>query len=102
MSPKVNIAGSWNIYKTATGASGEQGPDLFTFTQSGNGISGTTAQGQQITGTIASLSITFSWVGSDGDTYIYTGAVSSDGATMSGTWISVNGQSGTWRATKSS
>ena len=100
--PKVNIAGNWNTYQTTTGAPGEQGPNLFTFTQSGNGISGTTSQGQQITGTIGSLSITFSWVGSNGDTYIYTGTVSADGTTMSGTWTSVNGQSGTWRATKSS
>jgi hypothetical protein len=99
-SPKVNIAGNWNTYQTTTGTPGEQGPDLFTFTQSGNGLSGTTSQGQQITGTISGLSITFFWTGSDGATYTSTGTVSADGVTMSGTWTGSNGQSGTWRATK--
>jgi len=100
--PVWNITGSWFTYYATTGAPGEQGPNLFTFTQSGNGISGTTSLNQQITGTISNLSITFSWVESDGDTYIYTGTLSADGTTMSGTWTGSNGQIGTWRATKNS
>jgi hypothetical protein len=100
-SPEVNIAGNWNIYQATAGAAGEQGPDLFTFSQSGNGISGTTAQGEQITGTIGGLSITFFWVGNDGTTNTLTGTVNADGTALSGTWASTNGQSGTWHATKS-
>ena len=96
--PTWNITGSWYIYNTTTGTTGEQGPNLFTFTASTNTISGTTAQSQPITGDISGLNITFSWTGSDGATYTYTGAVSADGATMSGTWTSSNGLSGTWHA----
>lgn len=101
VAPAVSITGNWNIFHTTTGTAGEEGPDLFIFTQSGNGISGTTSLNQQIIGTISHLDITFSWVGSDGATNIYTGAVSANGATMSGTWMSTNGHAGTWRATKS-
>ncbi len=100
-SPAVDITGNWNTFHTTNGTPGEQGPDLFVFTQSGNGISGTAIQGSQLKGTISSLTITFSWVGSDGATYIYTGTVSG-GTTMSGTWTATNGQAGTWRATKGS
>ena len=100
--PVWNITGSWYTYYATTGTPGEQGPDIFTFTQSENSLSGTTSQGPQITGTVSGLNINFSWVGSDGVTYTSTGTVSADGATMSGTWASSNGQSGTWRATKSS
>jgi len=100
-SPSVNIAGNWNILVTTAGTAGQQGPFLFTFTQSGNGISGTTSQGQQLIGTVSILSITFSWAGSDGATNVYTGAINAAGITMSGTWTSTSGQSGTWSATKS-
>jgi hypothetical protein len=92
----VNITGNWNI----TGVPGE-GENLFTFLQSGYGISGKTAQGEPITGTFDNLSITFFWVGSDEATNALTGTVSADGTTMSGTWASTNKQSGTWNATKS-
>ncbi|MCL5022714.1 MAG: hypothetical protein M1497_05005 [Nitrospirae bacterium] len=99
----VNVVGNWNVFHTIDGTPGELGPDLFTFAQSGiNTISGTTAEGQQITGTLSRFTITFFWVGSDGITYIYTGNVPSDGTNMSGTWTSPDGPSGTWRALKSS
>lgn len=100
-SPSANIAGSWNIMLTTVGTSGQQGPYLFTFTQSGNGVSGTTSQGQQLIGTVSILSITFSWTGNDGATNVYTGTITAAATTMSGTWTSTNGQSGTWSATKS-
>jgi hypothetical protein len=100
-SPSVNISGSWSILFTTAGTTGQQGPFLFTFTQSGNGIAGTTSQGQQLIGTVSVLSITFSWAGSDGATNVYTGALNSAGTSMSGTWTSTNGLSGTWSATKS-
>jgi hypothetical protein len=96
-SPTWNIAGSWFMYQATNGTSGEQGPNLFTLTQSTNTISGTTSQGQTITGDISGENITFSWVGSDGATNTYTGKIGSDGSTMSGTWKSTNGQSGTWQ-----
>lgn len=98
--PLANITGSWNVFHT-TGSATEQGPDLFMFTQSGSGISGTTSQSQQIAGTTGSLSIIFFWTGSDGAVNAYTGAVSNNGTAMSGTWRSTNGQSGSWRALKS-
>lgn len=98
VAPTGNITGNWNIV-TMGGTSGQQG--LFVFTQSGNGIAGTTSQGLPITGIISSLTITFSWTGSDGATNIYTGTVSANGTTMSGTWTNTNGQSATWSATKS-
>jgi hypothetical protein len=100
-SPSVSIVGSWNIMLTTVGTSGQQGPYLFTFTQSGNGVSGTTSQGQPLIGTVSILHITFSWAGSDGATNVYTGTITAAGTTMSGTWTSTNGQSGTWSATKS-
>jgi hypothetical protein len=99
-SPSVDISGKWNILLTTAGTTEQQGPFLFTFTQSGNGISGTTSQGQQLIGTVSILSITFSWPESDGATNVYTGAINAAG-TASGTWRSTNGQSGTWSATKS-
>jgi hypothetical protein len=99
-SPSVNISGSWNIIVTTVGTSGQQGPYLFTFTQSGNGVSGTTSQGQQLIGTVSILYSTLSWAGSDGATNVYTGTINAAGTTMSGTWTSTNGQSGTWSATK--
>jgi hypothetical protein len=98
--PAVNVTGNWNIYHTTTGAPGEAGPDILAFAQTNNNLSGTTPQGQQVTGTVSSLSITFSWTGSDGATYTYTGSASA--TAMSGSWTSTSGQSGTWRATKSS
>jgi hypothetical protein len=101
LTPSVNITGNWQIIYATNGISGEQGPNNFTFSQSGNGISGTTSQGQQIIGCVSHLTITFSWAGGDGATYIYTGSVNVDGKTMSGTWINTNGQSGTWSATRS-
>jgi hypothetical protein len=101
LSPAVNIAGSWNIFNTPAGSTVELGPDLFTFTQSGNGVAGLTSGAQTVIGSIGGQSIAFSWVASDGYLYIYTGSVSSDGHTMSGTWTNTNnGQSGSWRATK--
>jgi hypothetical protein len=92
--PSVNITGNWQI----TYATNETNIE---FSQSGNIISSTTSQEQLFTGIVSGLTITFSWVGSDGATYIFTGAVNVDGTTMSGTWINTNGQSGTWSATKS-
>ena len=100
-SPHVEISGNWTMLVTTAGTAGQQGPFLFTFTQSGNGISGVTSQGQQLIGTVSILSITFSWAGSDGSTNVYTGLINTAGTTMSGTWTSTNGQSGTWSATKS-
>ena len=96
VAPSVNIADTtWQITYTTNETT------TVTFSQSGNGIAGTSSQVQQIIGCVSSLTITFSWVGSDGATYIYTGAVDVNGTTMSGTWLNTNGQSGTWTATKS-
>jgi len=96
--PAFNITGNWNIFTTTTGTIGEAGPNLFSFTTSTNTLSGTTSQGQVITGTVSDLNVSFSWVGSDGATNSYTGVVSANGTTIAGTWTSTNGQSGTWNA----
>ena len=97
VAPSVNVAGTWQITYTTN-------ETTITFSQSGNGISGTSSQGSQVTqiiGCVSSLTITFSWAESDGGTYIFTGAANVNGTTMSGTWTSTSGQSGTWSATKS-
>jgi len=96
VAPSVTIPGSWVIT-----TSGSQGTIAATFTQSGNGITITTQQGQQSPpGTISYLNLVFFALGSDGATYTYTGTVNSSADSMSGTWTNTNGQSGTWSATK--
>lgn len=100
LSPTVtNLAGSWNVFQTPAGST-EQGPDVFTLLQTGNGISGTAPEGETVTGNIGSLYVILTWTTGEGTTYIYSGTVNADGSSMSGTWTSPGGQSGTWRATK--
>jgi hypothetical protein len=94
--PAFNITGNWNIFTTTSGAIGELGPNLFSFTTSASTLAGTTPQGNVISGTISDLNISFSWVGSDGFKNSYTGVVSNNGTTMAGTWTSTDGHSGTW------
>ena len=95
----ISIAGNWSTYQIMTGSS-EQGPNPFTFNQSGDSISGTTSQSLQFTGSISYYTLTFFWIGTDGVTYTFTGTVNANGLNMSGTWINTTGQSGTWRAVK--
>lgn len=99
LTPVVNVTGSWNFFQTVAGSQ-EQGPEVFALSQSGNSISGTTAEGATITGNIGGLYIILTWTGTDGTTYVYTGSAAANGSTMSGTWTNPGGQSGTWRATK--
>ncbi len=94
----VTITGSWNIFHTPTGST-QLGPDIFTFTQTGNSISGTTSQGQTVTGTLTGSNITFSWTASN-VTNTYSGTVSADGTTMSGTYTTSASETGSWSATK--
>jgi hypothetical protein len=101
LAPVVSVAGSWNVFQTVTGST-EQGPNVFSLQESGNSISGTTPDGETLTGNIGSLYVIFTWTASDGTTYIYTGTVNSGSSSMSGTWTTPGGQSGTWRATKNS
>ena len=101
LTPQVNIAGNWGVFQTTSGVAGEQGPDVFAFTQSGYGIAGTTSDGKSITGAIGRLDITFFWVDSDEVTHTFTGIITADGKSMSGTWTNTSGKSGTWRAVKS-
>ncbi|MEJ2695800.1 MAG: hypothetical protein P8013_04055 [Candidatus Sulfobium sp.] len=91
-----NVAGSWYVYHDAAGTPGEQGPDLFTFTQSDNDLSGTTGEGEIFTGSVSGTDVSFSWTGSDGTSYTYNGTASN--GNMTGTWSSNTGQSGTWHA----
>jgi hypothetical protein len=95
--PIFNVAGQWNIFTSTAGTAGAQGPNLFTFVTSENDLTGTTSGGQQLSGNVTQLSISFSWTLTDGTIFTYAGNISaSDGATMSGTWTSNTGQSGTW------
>jgi hypothetical protein len=88
----VNISGSWNL-STLTGT--------WTFNQIGTTISGQTPSGtEQITGTIVGLNINFSFTDTNGNTDSYTGTVSSDGTTMSGTYT-VGTTSAPWDGTLS-
>jgi hypothetical protein len=97
VAPSAVVSGAWNIT-----TSGPQGTIPVTFTQSGNGITATTPQGQQSPpGTISYLNIAFFAIGSDGATYTYIGTANSAANAMSGTWTNTSGQSGTWSATKS-
>lgn len=97
VAPSVTIPGSWVL---TTG--GPQGTINVTFTQSGNGLTITTPQGEQNPpGTISFLNLAFFVIGSDGATYTYVGTVTSAANSMSGTWTNTNGQSGSWSATKS-
>jgi hypothetical protein len=101
VNPQTSAAGNWNMFQTTTGGGGEQGLGVFTFTQSGFGIAGTTADSNSIVGAIGRLDISFFWTGNDGVTHTFTGIITADGTSMSGTWYDTSGKSGTWRATKS-
>lgn len=101
MAPTLSIAGNWNIFHTTTGTAGELGPDSFAMSQTGSVVSGTTQDSLAITGTVTTLKVNLFWTGKDGAVYTYTGLVTADGVSMSGTWTNNSGQSGTWRAAKS-
>jgi hypothetical protein len=100
VSPQADATGNWNMFQTTSGGS-EQGLGLFTFSQSGFGIAGTTSDGKSIIGATGRLDITFFWVDADGVTHTLTGIITADGSSMSGTWYDTAGKSGTWRATRS-
>ncbi len=99
--PSVNIAGSWNAFMTTDGIPGEQGPDVVTFTQSGNNIAGT-EQDRQIIGAMMSSNITsiIFFLNDGTSNFAFTGIVSSDGNSMSGTWTNTSGKTGAWHTTR--
>jgi hypothetical protein len=97
----VSVAGNWNMFQTTSGVTGEQALGLFAFTQSVNSIAGTTSDGKSIIGAIGRIDVTFFWIGNDGVTHTFTGIITADSSTMSGTWSDTSGKSGTWRSTKS-
>ncbi len=94
--PAFNVSGNWDIYTTTSGTVGEAGPGRFSFSTYSSTLSGYSPETKYITGEVSDLNISFSWVASDGYTYSYTGLVSNNGTTMSGTWTNTNNQSGTW------
>jgi hypothetical protein len=97
--PTFNIAGSWYIFHTTNGAVGEQGPDLFAYSQTDNDLSGKVPTGESLTGSVSGLDVSFSWTTStDSVKKDYSGKISTDGTTMSGTWTDSNNQQGTWNA----
>ncbi len=117
--PTFNIAGSWSLFRltpavpatdTTQGVSADEQKDLFAFTMNAqdNDVAGTTTPGngspsEAITGSVSGDDVSFTTTVSGGITRNYTGKLSSDGATMSGTWTSteaggIAGPSGTWLA----
>lgn len=104
--PTFNIAGTWSLFRTTAGSDTTQAAeqkDIFAFTTSDNDVGGTNqSSGETVTGQVTALDVTLTTSGSSG-TKNYTGRLSSDGATMSGTWSSTDpagqpGPSGTWIA----
>ncbi len=101
--PTADINGVWNL--TATGS--PQIPSSFTLSQPSpeHDIVVTAPAGQPYTGAMSNLEVAIPLLGSDGYIYLLTGTASSisngTANTMSGTWRSTNGQSGTWSAAKS-
>jgi hypothetical protein len=94
--PVFNVTGTWYMFHATSGTAGEEGPNLFTFTQTDNDLAGTTSQGELLSGTTSNLDISFSWRTADGTLYTYVGTVSANGFTMTGTWNNSIQQSGTW------
>lgn len=97
----VGVSGDWKVWHTEEGQA-EEGPDYMTFTQTGNDITiadSCYSGDSPISGTINGTSISFSWT-EDGVTITATGTVS--GNTMSGQYSNTDGESGTWRAEKTS
>ncbi|HWR58551.1 MAG TPA: hypothetical protein VN328_06655 [Thermodesulfovibrionales bacterium] len=80
--------------------------DTFTFTTSDNDVGGTTnaSPPESITGSVNETDVGFFTISTSGIRRDYTGKLSSDGATMSGTWTGTNttsntpSGSGTWSA----
>ncbi|HET6514656.1 MAG TPA: hypothetical protein VFG09_05800 [Thermodesulfovibrionales bacterium] len=94
-----NVQGTWNFYHTTKGMTGLQGPEpaLFSFSQSKEDITGTAPDGSSLSGSTSDVNISFSLTEKDGTVFNYTGTILVI-ATMSGTWTSSNGYSGTWQA----
>jgi uncharacterized lipoprotein YehR (DUF1307 family) len=69
--PTFNISGNWNI--TWTPASSPGGTYSFSFSQSGNSLSGTTSQGQLISGSITgqNVNLSFVWTEDPSGVYVY-------------------------------
>jgi len=100
----VDVTGKWNVFQTPANST-ETALGLFTFTQTGSSMTGSSPQGNSVGGTVTGQGINFSWLGNDGSSNLYVGTISTDGLTMTGTYISsttTSSQQGTWRATKSS
>lgn len=114
--PQVDITGSWSLFHTKQGGT-EQGPDLGTFTQSGNSVTfsfietnGTTTQTGS--GTINGNSVQLIKNADDTNScgnpnaVSLTGTISADGNTITGTYTDAGaglgncGDTGTWRASR--
>ena len=100
----VDISDTW--IGDHTDANGIKVQFSFAPTQTGDTITGlinwsdSSSTTSTFTGTISGLDITLSWTQA-GSTINLAGTVSADGTTMSGTWSSSDGTSGTWQATRS-
>ena len=100
-----NLSGEWKGYHTTDGQA-EEGPDLELFIQTGNDIVIMFYDDKEKvivtqTGKLDGKNISFSFVSPHGgDTITGTGTVNNNYNSMSGTWTSTDGSSGTWRAEK--
>lgn len=106
-----NIAGTWSLFRitppvTATDTTqatpADEQMDTFTFTTSDKDVQGSTSSGEAITGSVSETDISFATTGTNGLRRDYAGKLSSEGATMAGTWTSTDASgvqtSGTWSA----
>ena len=99
-----SVAGSWSC--CGAGGAAEQS---FAITESGGSLSGTASTSggpfSPISGSISGTSVTIvtgPYTTDPGYTATFLGTLSANGESMSGTWSSNVGQSGTWSATRTS
>jgi len=105
LSENGNLSGEWKGYRTTDGQA-EEGPDLELFIQTGNDIVIMFYDDHEKvivtqTGKLDGKNISISFVSPHGgDTITGTGTINNNNNSMSGTWTSTDGSSGTWRAVK--
>jgi hypothetical protein len=98
----VDLAGTWSC--CGAGGAGEQDFVITagTGSLSGAGLTPGGAEYAKITGSVSgsSVRIVTTYTTTAGYVATFTGTVSADGNTMSGSWVSNQHQSGTWTATR--
>ncbi len=95
-----DISGTWSLVLTPSGAS-ELAPRTLNLMQTDGNVSGTTADGATVTGTVKGENIDLTLNNADATTTTLTGTAGADWKSMAGTYTSTGSEgSGTWSATK--